>query len=338
MQAGRLLLGTGALGADHGQPVPSWGNTVVVGDRWRQWWQTNAGHPRGFRQNQVMRRHPPAKADYLSRDRRLIDYTSPASGKPYYGLGFHSHSRHPFIREGRIAAYETSPAFDYVAGDMTNAWRSQDVRSAYRQIVFVRPNVFVMYDRVRRGPEGGPVRWISATGPELSLGENGRFTIGNKDARLAGRFLMPRGVRVQQHDAWSDSGYSGFRWNTRQRILEARPADAADEGGGPVEFLTVMRTGTGEEPALLVTREIKDGAVKVRLTVGKDGEERTVSVAFDRSGSPAGRIRIEGGGQRIDRELAEEAEDTYDRWKEDPRWERWTSDPRFRFMRIGEED
>ncbi len=333
MKGGRLLLGTGGLGVDHGQPVPSWGNTVVVGKKWRSWWRTNVGHPRGMRQNLVMRRHPPAKAHYMSRDRRLAGYVAPAAGNPYYALGFHSHARHPFVREGRLVAFETSPAFDYVAGDTTNAWRPEDVRSAYRQVVFVRPDVAVIYDRVRPGPSAGAVRWVTATGPDLSVGEDNRFTVANGKARLAGRFLLPEKIRVEAIDPRKNAKYKGFRWAVSQRVLEVRPAEKERTDGDAVEFLTVLRTGSGGEPALPVTGGVEGDQAKVRLSL--DG--RRIVVRFAREGLPSGTIRIEGGDAEVDRKLATEVEDTYRRWKDEPRWEKWTEERRFRFMRIGDD-
>ena len=65
-----------------------------------------------------------------------------------YDVILHSHSRHPFAQRGKVLAYETSPAFDYVAGDASNAWPLKDIRDMIRQVVYVRPDVIVVYDRV----------------------------------------------------------------------------------------------------------------------------------------------------------------------------------------------
>lgn len=57
MKAGRVLLGSPAeRRGDHAQPTGSWGNVVVVGDKWHQWWIRAIGHPHGMDQNIVINR------------------------------------------------------------------------------------------------------------------------------------------------------------------------------------------------------------------------------------------------------------------------------------------
>ena len=54
---------------------------------------------------------------------------------------------HPF-REGDIVAYETSPEFDYVCGDATHSYPPSRVKSITRQFVYLKPDTFVIFDRV----------------------------------------------------------------------------------------------------------------------------------------------------------------------------------------------
>ncbi len=64
----------------------------------------------------------------------------------------------PF-REGRIVAYETSPLLDYAAGDATHSYPPQRVRSATRQFLYLRPDTFVVFDRVRPAKDDLEVIW-----------------------------------------------------------------------------------------------------------------------------------------------------------------------------------
>jgi hypothetical protein len=52
------------------------------------------------------------------------------------------------LREGRIVAYETSPLLDYAAGDATHSYPPTRVRAITRQFVYLRPDAFVIFDRV----------------------------------------------------------------------------------------------------------------------------------------------------------------------------------------------
>jgi len=53
----------------------------------------------------------------------------------------------PF-KEGEIVAYETSPVFDYAAGDAKHSYPPERVKSIVRQFVYFKPDLFVVYDRV----------------------------------------------------------------------------------------------------------------------------------------------------------------------------------------------
>ncbi len=52
------------------------------------------------------------------------------------------------FKEGDIVAYETSPVFDYAAGDATHSYSPARVKSIVRQFVYLKPDLFVVYDRV----------------------------------------------------------------------------------------------------------------------------------------------------------------------------------------------
>lgn len=64
----------------------------------------------------------------------------------------------PF-REGRIVAYETSPLFDYAAGDATHSYPPTRVKAITRQFVYIRPDAFVVFDRVEAAEPGLETIW-----------------------------------------------------------------------------------------------------------------------------------------------------------------------------------
>jgi hypothetical protein len=49
---------------------------------------------------------------------------------------------------GTMLAYETSPLFDYACGDATLSYSPKRVENFTRQLVFVRPDIVVVFDRV----------------------------------------------------------------------------------------------------------------------------------------------------------------------------------------------
>jgi len=64
------------------------------------------------------------------------------------------------FKEGEIVAYETSPQFDYAAGDATHSYPPTRVKSITRQFVYLRPDTFVVFDRVETVQPGLSVRWL----------------------------------------------------------------------------------------------------------------------------------------------------------------------------------
>lgn len=52
------------------------------------------------------------------------------------------------FKEGKIVAYETSPIYDYACGDAAHSYPPTRVRSITRQFLYLRPDTFVIFDRV----------------------------------------------------------------------------------------------------------------------------------------------------------------------------------------------
>ncbi|MEX2579867.1 MAG: hypothetical protein WD342_12485 [Verrucomicrobiales bacterium] len=320
MKNGELLLGSGSLGTDHGQPTPAWANTVVVGDDWQQWWLSGMGHRRGMNQLQVMDRHTPAAEAYVERNKRLAGYSEPGGAGRGYTLGLHTHARHPFIEEGRLVGWQTSPSIDYVAGDMTHAWDPKDVVEATRQVVFLKPDVVAVYDRVALTETDQPTRWMAATGPELDI-EGRTFTVANREARLHGRVLLPAEAALT--DIRDESRFDDFRWQVPQRVLSVQPVERKT---GVADYLVVMQAGSEGGEVLPVTEAIDEDFAAVTV----ETEEGPVTLRFRRSGEPGASIVRDG----TEEPLADEVEDHYARWSEDPRHASWTGEKRFDFLRI----
>ena len=75
-----------------------------------------------------------------------------------WGLAEPKPGDRPF-REGRIVAYETSPLFDYAAGDATHSYPPTRVKAITRQFVYLRPDAFVIFDRVEAAEPGLETIW-----------------------------------------------------------------------------------------------------------------------------------------------------------------------------------
>jgi hypothetical protein len=87
---------------------------------------------------------------------------SPIQDKTWWkawGLSQPKPGDRPF-KQGEIVAYETSPWFDYAAGDATHSYPPTRVRSITRQFVYLRPETFVVFDRVVNAAAGLQTKWL----------------------------------------------------------------------------------------------------------------------------------------------------------------------------------
>jgi hypothetical protein len=316
VKGGRYLLGTPSLLTDDGYNTGAWANTVVVDDEWRQQWTLNLQQPRDG-EHAVINRFSPLTFTYISRDRAAVGY-KPAEQGWGGGLDLHGHTETIFMQEGRLLAYQTSPGLDYVAGDASNAWPVDKVSKLDRQVVFVKPDLVVVYDRVTLGPAGHETAWIAATGSGLSL-DGHQFRIQSGSEFLTGRVLLPEQPVLSAPEPQA----VGYNWKD-QKLLRISPAQPSNT----VQYLVVMRAGGGDTP-LPETVLLRDDATSGVRIARPDG---SVEVRFDRRGPVGGMALVTSRGRSQRYDLREAIEDTYRNWSADPRYQMWVTDPRLSFV------
>lgn len=111
----------------------------------------------------------------------------------------------PF-REGRIIAYETSPLFDYAAGDATHSYPPGRLKSITRQSVYLRPDTFVVFDRVVNAEPGLQTRRLTA-GFVLDL---------RREPRVGKALMFFQGPRWPEGDprgGWANHVSLGMAWS-----------------------------------------------------------------------------------------------------------------------------
>ncbi|MFA0750545.1 MAG: hypothetical protein SLRJCFUN_000948 [Candidatus Fervidibacter sp.] len=336
LKAGEPLLGTASLWGDHGCPTlqisrgNSWGNVVVIEPSdWQTRWKHNLFHPRGEEQA-IVNRFSDATFRYLVRDQRLAGY-APAEGGYGGGLNLHGHTQTFLHREGHIVAFETHPAFDYVAGDATLSWQPELARLVLRQVVFVKPDLLIVYDRVRLGEKAQRAYWLAATGLELRANGN-QFVVRSGNAFLNGFVAFLASPKLIAIDPSQSQKYQPL-FDKQALGLKVLEIHGRDGGRGTrdelVEFLVVMRVGLGELPTMALKPQVT--AQRMGVTVTTNG--RVVRVSFNRSDLCGGEVVISGGKQVLRHLLNERVNDTYANWQADPRYRRWL-EARFDFLAI----
>jgi hypothetical protein len=298
----------------------------------------------------------------------------------------------PF-REGRIIAYETSPLFDYAAGDATYSYPPTRVKSITRQFVYLRPDTFVVFDRVVNAKPELETKWLLHTlyepwfdgekVPDTSLPPTEQLVVTPDGSGTApnpkpgGRFLHEAATSFMVDDQWPemtgrlfgqilvpDDGNRVVRtvggpWHefevdgvnygpTEEAYAEDRSLGHRKEhdrensiglGGwrielsakdGPVatNFLVVLQaTDQTTESMVPVERIERENQIGAKVSMGTTAYK----VTFATAGPTGGHIRVEQTGKVVlDRALAAEVEDNYDKWSEDSRYEAWMTRPEYR--------
>jgi hypothetical protein len=221
------------------------------------------------------------------------------------------------VDEGRLVAYETWPEFDYVAGEAAGAWPTAELRSHLRQVLFLKPDVVIIYDRALGGPAVRSTAWLAATRTDLST-EGQRFAVTAGSAHLTGRVLWPLDARL---DALQPPP-GGFQWKLLTP-LRVRPATDSPQG----EYLVVLTTG---EAAQVDQCGLSADAAAMRVQMHAGG--RQYEVTLNRAGPVGGTLGVLRDGQTVRQPLAQGIDDTYAHWQGDPRYEKWMREARFDFM------
>ena len=121
----------------------------------------------------------------------------------------------------------------------------------------------------------------------------------------------------KEHDRENSIGLGGWR-------IELSPKDDPVGTNFLVVFQAANRTNESMVPAESIER---DGQTGAKVTVGPAAYE----VTFATDGPTRGHIRVARAGKvLLDRPLAAEVEDSYEKWSEDPRYEAWMTRPEYR--------
>ena len=220
-----------------------------------------------------------------------------------------------------VKAFETSDDFAYVAGDATQCYQHGEIQRdgqpplgekcslATRQLVFLIPNRFVIFDRVVTMDPAYRKDWLIHTAHEPTIVGN-TIRADHRDGRMFCRTLLPADARLTPVGGpGKEFLAAGKNWNVVTRGL--KPESLALMGQWRVEvtpgaqrqedvFLHVIQVGDQNLQAMDATELLQtDKAVGVRLCSGKE----TWDVTFNASGELSGQIHRTGDRPAIDREL-----------------------------------
>jgi hypothetical protein len=180
---------------------------------------------------------------------------------------------HSYRAQGRITAFKTTPEVDIVVGETRQSSPSMD--RFIRAIVFVKPDLVIVYDQVSATEEASYDYWLHAVNRfDVKDQENIDLKVNEAGCKIA--ILEPKGLRFRQTDQYDPNPRE--RITLREWHLTATPPGKSKS----VDFVAVYRpyrvnetaphpaTLEQTEAAYLVTAERKGEPVHVTLPRGQD--------------------------------------------------------------------
>jgi len=135
--------------------------------------------------------------------------------------------------QGEIIDFHTSKAYDYVAGEASQAYFGL-LNQFTRSILFIKPEVILIFDRLK-APESSSFQWLMHSPTEMQVESQREITVENGDAGCKVTFLTPAGLTITQTDQFNPPPRP--RIKLRQWHLQAETLDSQKE----CEFVTVIR-------------------------------------------------------------------------------------------------
>jgi hypothetical protein len=179
--------------------------------------------------------------------------------------------RHPELGDiADLLAFQEGGSFLYTAGDCTRAYSARKLAHFTRQIIFIRPGTFVIFDRVKSRDASFKKTWLLHAG-KPPTGSFPNLIITNGQGRLHVQTLLPALAEVKLNQGDDLFGYAGQQFPPQRKYgvesecrIEVSPSKPAKED----YFLHVL-TATEATVEKVPQASVVTGKDKMTLTIGK---------------------------------------------------------------------
>jgi hypothetical protein len=179
-----------------------------------------------------------------------------------------------------ILAFESNDVYDYMLGDATNAYDASELSRFTRQVVYVKPDIFVIFDRVVTHNSGTEKKWVVDPAATPQDQGNGLITVDNGSGALWIKRLLPTSASVSLTDA--EIAVVPSQSNTETFFLHVMQAvnTGASAGQVAVDDATVVQEGdwfhvqvADHQTSFSRDGEFKfdGGTVEIKEDVNQDG-------------------------------------------------------------------
>jgi hypothetical protein len=161
---------------------------------------------------------------------------------------------------GEIIDFEDNGEYLYVSGDCSRAYSTDKMDYFTRQVLFIRPSAFIIFDRIKsKKPEYKKTLLLQAMKPPVEQGKN--FVINHGKGKLFVQNLLPVNPAIQFISGENLYRYNGNTYPSGKNTgtapecrVEISPAEESEQD----YFLTLLTTaesGTAEVPIAIAEEE-----------------------------------------------------------------------------------
>jgi hypothetical protein len=142
-----------------------------------------------------------------------------------------------------ILDFESNATYDYMLGDATNAYDPSKLSKFTRQVVYLKPDIFVIFDRVLTTNAGIENKWVVDPAATPQDQGNGLITVDNGSGALWIKRLLPTSASVSLSDAGISVVPSQFATETFFLHVMQAVDSGAGSGQVSVDDATVTQEG-----------------------------------------------------------------------------------------------
>lgn len=199
-----------------------------------------------------------------------------------------------------VTSFESSLFHDYAACDATRAYNSNaystggnsaKLTEVTRQVVFLRPELVVIFDRVDTTDASYSTRFVLQTLARPLLPGPDSFTVDRGRARLLGRTLLPDSRDRQIIDGFT-IGEMDFSPTTTGNEARGSRLEVTDRTNATRRYFLHLLDATVDSGAAIPNATRIDHGDNVGLTVSDPDGERSYTVMFSRTGAPSGTLTV----------------------------------------------
>jgi hypothetical protein len=167
--------------------------------------------------------------------------------------------------QGKIVAFKTTSSMDIVIGEAGRAYEGDILDRFTRSIIFVKPEIVVVYDRLEAKESSTFEYWLHAIN-KINVKNQHEIQVRNDNVVCDIDFLAPSGLSFKQTNEYDPNPRA--RIKDREWHLTATTAEKKKQ----MEFVTVYRLHRIKDkvPSEASLEQIKGGyALKVKLSDGE---------------------------------------------------------------------